>query len=410
MRTGALVLSLLLVSPLRADTITLTNGKVIEADRTWVEGAQLYYEKSGGVFGIPRRLVQSVEAVATPSPSASPSDPEVAQGLDLGRRGRNAEAVRVLSAALRRDPRNGAALVGLAEVYLRLGDARSAAENAKKAIRLDERDARARIVHADALLALGDTHGAEQELRLAVRLKPDATAQKKLDALAPASAPRTGGAQFRLRYDGGVNEPLGVAVLQALSSAYAEYAKRLGIEPRDAVSVVLMTEAELQEAGAPGWAEGLYDGTVRIPAKGIEKLTPRVHAVLRHELAHSFVTARTGGNCPTWIQEGVAQWLEGGDPGRADASLASRARAGTLLPLVTLEAPFQNLVTSDVPLAYAESLSAIGHLLRTRGEAGLVRLLSALGDGLPSEEALPVAIGSSYAELQKSWEAQLKGS
>ncbi len=291
-RTGAVVLSLLLSPSLCADTITLNNGHVIQADRSWVDGAQLYYEKAGGVFGIPRRLVQSVGAVATPS--ASPSG--------------------------------------------------------------------------------------------------------------------TRGAQFRLRYDGGVNEPLGVAVLQALSAAYAEYSKRLGAEPRDAVSVVLMSEAELREAGAPGWAEGLYDGTVRIPAKGIEKLTPRVHAVLRHELAHSFVTARTGGNCPTWVQEGVAQWLEGGDPARADASLASRARSGTLLPLVTLEAPFQNLVASDVPLAYAESLSVVGQVLRSRGEAGLVRLLAALGDGLPSEEALPVALGLSYAELQKSWEVQLKGS
>ena len=354
--------------------------------------------------------MQSVEAVATPAPSASPKDPEVAQGLDLGRRGKDAEAVRVLSSALRREPRNGAALLGLAEAYLRLGDARAAAEAANKAVRLDERDARARALHADALEALGDTRGAEDELRSSLKLKPDPAVQKKLDALAPGSPAGTRGAQFRLRYDGGVNEPLGVAVLQALSTAYAEYSKRLGTEPRDAVTVVLMSEAELLEAGAPGWAEGLYDGTVRIPAKGIEKLTPRVHAVLRHELAHSFVTARTGGNCPTWLQEGVAQWLEGGDPGRADASLASRARSGTLLPLVTLEAPFQNLVASDVPLAYAESLSVVGQLLRSRGEAGLVRLLSALGDGLPSEEALPVALGSSYAELQKSWEAQLKGS
>ena len=32
-----------------ADTITLTNGRVIEADRAWVEGKEVRYEKDGGV-------------------------------------------------------------------------------------------------------------------------------------------------------------------------------------------------------------------------------------------------------------------------------------------------------------------------------------------------------------------------
>ena len=59
-------------------------------------------------------------------------------------------------------------------------------------------------------------------------------------------------------------------------------------------------------------------------------------------------------------------------------------------------------------MAYAESLSAVAHVLRLRGEPGLVRLIAALGDGLPSEEALPVAIGMGYGEFQQSWEQALR--
>ncbi len=51
----------------------------------------------------------------------------------------------------------------------------------------------------------------------------------------------------------------------------------------------------------------------------------------------------------------------------------------------------------------------MNHILRKSGEAGLVRLLFALGDRLPSEEALPVALGLSYPEFQKSWELALRG-
>jgi hypothetical protein len=38
-----------------------------------------------------------------------------------------------------------------------------------------------------------------------------------------------------------------------------------------------------------------------------------------------------------------------------------------------------------------------------------VRLLAALGDGFPSEEALPVALALSYPEFQKSLEEALRG-
>jgi hypothetical protein len=143
--------------------------------------------------------------------------------------------------------------------------------------------------------------------------------------------------------------------------------------------------------------------------RGLDKPNPRLVALLRHELAHSFVAARTRGNCPTWLHEGIAQWLEGGEPTREDAVVAAALAGGQLHPLLTLEAPFQTLPPTDITMAYAESLSAVAHIIHKRGEAGLVRLLAALGDGFPSEEALPVALALSYPEFQKSWEEALRG-
>jgi len=289
-----------------ADRIILTNGRVIDADRTWYDGAQLRYEKNGGAYGLPRSLVKSVES----------------------------------------DLRPGAP-------------------------------------------------------------PPGAVPDRPIPA-APPPATRTPAAQFRIRYDGGINEPLGLAVLDVLSQAYKEYARRLGFSPEDPVTVMLLMGTAFQEGGAPEWAAGTNDGTIRVPVQGLDARSPQLVRVLRHELAHSFIAARTAGNCPTWLQEGIAQWLEGGDPGRQDAVVAAAATTGRLLPLLTLEAPFQSLPATDVTLAYAESLSAVAHIIRIRGEGGVGRLLAGLGDRLPSEEALPVALALSYPEFQKSWEAQLR--
>ena len=400
----ALAAAILAAAGAAADTITLTNGRVIEVDRTWVQGTQLLYEKNGATFGLPRSLVQSIEQRGAPEPT---TDPDILRARQQVQTGDAGEAVRLLHAALARTPSSVAALHALAQAYLKLGDARSARDTADKALRLDDRNPVSLALRADALLALGDRLGAEGEYRKSLQLHRDPEIQRKLEAIAAAATPSRG-ALFRVRYDGGINEPLGMAVLKSLTEAHSEYSRRLGGSPDEPITIVLQTEARFQDGRPPLWADGINDGTVRVPVQGLDAPTPRLVRVLRHELAHSFVAARTAGNCPTWLHEGIAQWLEGGDPAREDGILAPAAREGRLLPLLTLEAPFQGLSESDASLAYAESLSAVAHVLRRSGEAGVVRLLSALGDRMPSEEALPVALALSYPELQKSWSDSLR--
>jgi tetratricopeptide (TPR) repeat protein len=389
----------------RADTITLVNGNVIEADRAWFQGEQLVYEKNGGVFGLPKTLVKSVEQR---SPQAGSEDPNVVRGRQRLEAGDAAGAVEALLVALRRDSRSLPALESLAEAYMRLGEPGRARDMAARAVAVDERSARARALLGDALTALGDRAGAETEYRKSLQLHPDSAVQDKLARLNPAAlAPRPRAPELRIRYEGPMNEPLGIAVLQTLTQAFKEFEARLGFAPDAPVTVVLETQAAPQER-RPEWADAVNDGNIRIPVQGVERLGPRQVAVLRHELAHSFISAKTGGNCPTWLQEGVSQWLEGGEPGREDGVVAAALREGRLLPLFALEAPFQSLSETEAVLAYAESLSIVAHLLRTRGEPAIVRLLLALSDRLPSEEALPVALALSYPELQRSWEQDLR--
>jgi hypothetical protein len=147
-----------------------------------------------------------------------------------------------------------------------------------------------------------------------------------------------------------------------------------------------------------------------VPVMGLDRPTATLVRVLRHEVAHSFVAARTGANCPTWLQEGLAQWLEGGDPEREDATLASLARAAALPRLESLEAPFVDLPEARAQVVYAESLSAVAYILKHHGEDGLRRLIAALATGLKGAEALPAAIGLTYPEFQRAWEKKLVAS
>src|SRR5258708_31826435 len=143
------------------------------------------------------------------------------------------------------------------------------------------------------MVSLGDGAGAEEESRQSLVLRPDPLVRRKLAEIAAPAPSAPPEAQFRIRYDGGVNEPLGMAVLKALTQSYSDYTKRLGFSPDLPVTVVLETNAGFRDTTrAPEWAEGWNDGTIRVPASGLDQPPPRLLRGLPPALAHSFVSAR----------------------------------------------------------------------------------------------------------------------
>jgi tetratricopeptide (TPR) repeat protein len=393
-----------LAVPAGADSIVLTSGRVIEAEQAWFEGQELRFRRGGTVYAVPRSQVSRVSAA---DGSADLPDPETRASRERLAAGDAAEALRFARLATFRDPSSVPARQALAAAQIALGDLARAEDSARAALELDTGNARSLELLGDALAEAGDFAGAREQYRLSVAAGAPTAVRQKLDALATSSA-SVSSARFRIRYDGAADEPLGLAVLRLLDAAWEEYERRLGFAPDLPVVVVLQTATTFRDTTrAPEWAAAWNDGTIRVPVRGLDRPTATLVRVLRHELAHSFVAARTGTNCPTWLQEGLAQWLEGGDPEREDPALARRARTTRLPHLEALETPFVSLSEADATVAYAQSLSAVAHLLRRGGEAGVRRLLEALGNGLPPAEALPTAFALSYGELQREWEAHL---
>ena len=394
-----------LAVPVGADSILLKSGRVIEAEQAWFEGSELRFRREGAVYAIPRSLVSEVSAsdgdADLPDPDTRASRERLAAG-DAG------EALRFARLAHFRDPSSVPALQALAAAQIALGDFARAQQSAKAALALQPANARSLELLGDALAEGGDFAAAREQYRLAVAAGAPPRARQKLDALGTSTA-SVSSARFRIRYDGAADEPLGLAVLRLLDAAWEQYERRLGFAPDVPVVVVLQTATAFRDTTrAPDWAAAWNDGTIRVPVMGLDRPTATLVRVLRHELAHSFVASRTGTNCPTWLHEGLAQWLEGGDPEREDAALARRARSKPLPRLESLETPFVGLTEPVATVAYAESLSAVAHILRQRGEAGVRRLLETLGKGYPAVEALPTALGLSYGELQREWEAHLR--
>ncbi len=387
-----------------ADSIVLTDGRVIEAEHAWIEGTEVRYVREGRIFSLPRGLVSRVDASGGEPPLV---DPDVRKSRERLAQGQPTEALRHARLALFRAPQSVAALQALAAAQIALGDSARARETVAQALLLEPGSPLSLELMGDALAEAGDFTAAREQYQRSAQAAQQPRVSQKLEALMPMPASASS-ARFRIRFDGSSDEPLGLSVLGALDQAFGDHERTLGFAPAAPVTVVLQTARAFQDTTrAPGWAAAWNDGTIRVPVMGLARPTPGLVRVLRHEVAHSFVAARAGAGCPTWLQEGVAQWLEGGDPAREDASLASLVRGPGLPRLESLEQPFVALVETQAQVAYAQSLSAVAYIVERYGFDGIRRLIASLATGLPPAQALKAALGIGYADLQRSWEKQL---
>ncbi|MGB6802043.1 MAG: peptidase MA family metallohydrolase, partial [Candidatus Sulfotelmatobacter sp.] len=190
-------------------------------------------------------------------------------------------------------------------------------------------------------------------------------------------------------------------IMAALESDYDDLARDLGTPPRDDILVTLYTEqAFFDVTRAPAWSGALNDGKLRIPISGLNSMTPELARVLKHELAHSFINQLSGGRCPPWLHEGIAQLMEPKSLGSDGHLLAQLFKTQRNIPLNALEGSFLSFSGSQAYLAYAESLAAVSYINDSYGMGDIQRILQRLSEGSSTEAALRATIHSDYGQLE----------
>jgi hypothetical protein len=164
--------------------------------------------------------------------------------------------------------------------------------------------------------------------------------------------------------------------------------------------VILYTQqafADITEA--PAWVGALNDGRIRVPVQGLNGVTPELSRVLKHELTHSFIQQKTRGRAPTWIQEGLAQWMEGK---RSDAAAEALVRMYGAAPdqvAAHFRGDWMKMSNDAAAAAYAWALANVEFIISVGGMSDLERILDRLAAGESPEAATRAVIGSGYADL-----------
>ncbi|HTK96293.1 MAG TPA: tetratricopeptide repeat protein [Terriglobales bacterium] len=443
-----------------ADTIKLKNGRTIVCDSARETGNHVEYNIGDNTYAIPKSSVESIAAGGGPLPSDSapelPAPPAMETSSErlpdltnqvvkngavvpdalvtlsnqgdnriaaaayyaAGRfehlRGNTIRATEYMKEAVGYDGQSPLILEHYATLLMATGRPADALTYAEQAVQIAPKSADALTVLGYALYRNDHNKAAIDAWKKALTLRPSAQVEAMVERAEREVAAEEGyseqeSSHFTLRYEG-TKAPaeLRRAILDTLEQHYMFLQEQFGEAPRQSVVVVLYPEQTYFDVTqAPSWSAAVNDGKLRIPLRGLDRVTGELSRVLRHELAHSFINSISRGRCPLWLHEGIAQLMEGRTL-RNGLALSRSFSTGHYIPLNGLEGSFLNFSDQEAVLAYAEALAFVEYIHGTYGMSDLVRILQRIADGASTEAALRATVHAGYSEMETELTGYLK--
>jgi hypothetical protein len=165
-------------------------------------------------------------------------------------------------------------------------------------------------------------------------------------------------------------------------------------------------------APPPSYASGVAYPKLHLVL--ISMLAPRgadatnLDEVFHHELAHiALEDAVLGQHVPAWFNEGLAVGFAGENSFDRQKLLGTATINGTLLPLADLDRGFP-ADTSDVNIAYAESVSFLSFLQARSDRLRFASTVQRVRDGQAFDRALGDAYGSDLRKLEFQWRSEVE--
>jgi len=316
-------------------------------------------------------------------------------------------------------PDEPALLMNVAYIYLRRNEYKQALDYLERAKRIVPDNPDATKLAGWAYYGLNQLDQAVAEWRHSLALRPDKELKSALEAALrdkkeEESYKENESAHFKLKYNGAAAPDLARDVLRTLEMHFSAIESELNYTPPESIGVVLYTEeAFVDITRAPAWAGALYDGRIRVPVQGLTGVDSELSRSLKHELTHSFVAQKTKSACmglaascasraPTWLQEGLAQWMEGSRSRDNAAALVQIFYDKHAIPLGQLEGSWTRLARDTAHYAYAWALANIEYIVQADGMDDIDRILERIGSGMATDQALREVLHSDYNDLMES--------
>lgn len=204
---------------------------------------------------------------------------------------------------------------------------------------------------------------------------------------------------------------LGEEVRTLLIQTHRRYGQFFGTIPALRTGVQLMDDETFYlSTGAPRWTNALYyRGQIIIPLSD-ETANDRdnLYRSIKHEYTHAVIHALSGGRCPGWLDEGLAQWAEGSENPALEPALANWLEVHPALPFALLQNGFTKLAQQMVPAAYGQSLFATKAILKNYSFHEVADFLTRLRAGEDRSRSFSASFGVSEGVFEKQIASDLR--
>jgi tetratricopeptide (TPR) repeat protein len=467
---GLLLASLVGAFPaIASDTIVLKNGRRIVALSAVEDGDKVRYQTEAGELILPKSIVDHIErGTAGPIPESRPAlaanmgmtPPSMESSAEIekaavhdgsidrnylarvegeartGDAGASEKAARALHAAsqfelgrgdlehaladertaLTFTPDNPVILMNVAYLHLKRSEYKASIEYLERANRVAPDDPEVAKLAGWAYYGMSKPDRAVAEWKRALALRPDPEVERALakairDNQEEANYRENESSHFTLRYSGEAQPDLAREILRALEVHFSAIESELNYTPPDSIGVILYTQQAFADiTRAPGWVGALNDGRLRIPVQGLTSLTSELSRVLKHELTHSFIQQKTHSRAPVWLQEGLAQWMEGQRSRDNATVLVQVYDEKQAMALGQLEGSWMQLSGPIASYAYAWALANVEYIVRADGMGDMDRILNRIAEGSSTEAAVQETLHSNYEDLTKDTVVYLRKS
>jgi tetratricopeptide (TPR) repeat protein len=305
-------------------------------------------------------------------------------------------------------------LLSLAYIDLVQSKYSAALEYLGRARRLAPKSAAVAQLSGWGYYGLNQMDEAIKEWQIAQRIQPSQELaimieKAERDKAAESESREANSGHFNIRYQGEATPQLAAEILSTLEEHFRSIQSVLRFTPAEPIGVILYTQQAFRDiTQAPTWAAAGNDGRIRVPVQGLTSVSDQLSRELKHELVHSFVWQKTRGRCPGWLNEGLAQWMEGRRSENDAAGLIAAYERGQYIPLKNLEGSWTRLPAPAARLAYAWSLAAVESIIGTSGTWGIERLFDHFDADPSFEAAMRASIQTTYADLERQTVAYLR--
>lgn len=195
------------------------------------------------------------------------------------------------------------------------------------------------------------------------------------------------------------------SAIDILNQAAEEYSSVFRTKINNKVVLRFLTPYEFQKAtGAPEWTSAMfYRGEISIPIKNNKSINlSEMKRAIKHEYAHAIIANLSDFKCPAWLDEGIAQLLEGQVNPILGPALRNWVSENDVLPLSWLMNGFTTLDNKLVPVAYAQSLFATRKIINEQGFESIIEYLSLLKENHKENDAFERAFKATKKEFTKN--------